>query len=226
MTSFRYPACDATSKLDNSFIRAQAAAPVSPGGPSRPRSGTSRGVLMVGRSDVRPRPDRASRGLLHATGEQPESASFGFQSGRVGHPVDQLDGIGCQAGWTVEHVLQHVIGGVSDVGLGVDGQPRSATPACGRGPRRRGVRRHPGLPTASRASASWAASGWGHASLITKRWSWLSTLGAAQAVVPPAGTVRRPGPSSGPRDTRRWQGGCPASAVGLRARRLRPGWRE
>ena len=38
--------------------------------------------------------------------------------------MDEAIGVGCEPPAAVEHVLEHVVGGVAGVGLGVDDQPR------------------------------------------------------------------------------------------------------
>lgn len=65
-------------------------------------------------------------GLLDAAGEQPVPHPVGVQAGQPGHAVSEASRVGGETAGKVEHVLDRVVGGVADVGLGVDGQPRLA----------------------------------------------------------------------------------------------------
>ena len=74
--------------------------------------------------------DRAQPGqpqaLLDAAGEQPPPQPLGVQVQQGGHPVGQPARVGGQPALAVEQVLQHVVGRVADVRVGVDQQPRPA----------------------------------------------------------------------------------------------------
>lgn len=62
-------------------------------------------------------------GLLNTAGEQPQEQPLGVQAEQVSHLVGETSGICCQALVAVEHVLEHVVGGITGIRLGIDDQP-------------------------------------------------------------------------------------------------------
>ena len=65
-----------------------------------------------------------SERLLHAAGEQPSPQPHRIQPAQAGHPPGQPGRVGVEPLLAVEQVLQRVVRRVTDVGLGVDDQPR------------------------------------------------------------------------------------------------------
>jgi hypothetical protein len=63
-------------------------------------------------------------GRLHVTGEQPLPHPARVQPGQARHPVRQAGRVGGEPFLAVQHVLQHIAGGVACVRPGVDDQPR------------------------------------------------------------------------------------------------------